>query len=126
MLNDGGAARSRAGASAPAAHPAHPEYTEIDGTRAVPFQRRIRKLYVDVPHVGDKVSFRYSANSRAKDIVDEMRKNVPLNPKKPAEIESISLLAVRDAVKRTKFFTELIKDVTGFKFERANARVERL
>src|SRR5260221_5571578 len=94
-------------------------YTEIDGTKAVPFQRRIKKLYVDITNVGDKVSFRYTANLRAKEIVDSMRTGLVLKPKHEAEIEIISLRAVRDAAKRTRFFTELIKDIRGFKFERA-------
>lgn len=92
-------------------------YTEVDYSKATPYQRRERMLFVDVTKAGGDISFKFSANDRAKDIVDEMQgKVISGNNEKP---ESISLFAIRDATLRTKFFTELIKDISDHRYENA-------
>jgi len=92
-------------------------YTEVDYSKAVPYQRRERKLYVDVTTSGETTSFRFSANDRAKQIVQLMQSQLRLKDDAPAKVAAISLFAVRDAALRTKFFTDLIKDIKGFKYQ---------
>ena len=94
-------------------------YIEPDYSRAVPYQRRERKLFVDIVKNGEQITFRYTANQRAKQIVDLMRAAIKYKDNQPPEVASISLFAVRDAGVRTKFFTTLISDISGYKFDGA-------
>ena len=91
-------------------------YTEVDYSRAVVYQRQEKHLIVEVTKDRDKVSFIYSANDRAMNIVNEFKSKLPFKPDVMPEIQRISLQAIRDPSVRTRFFTELIKSVNGYRY----------
>ena len=95
-------------------------YTEKNFSKAVPYQTRLKKLSIEVTKKGGEITFLYSANERAKDIVTALQKPIEYVDNEAAKVVRITLFAVRDPVLRTKFFTELIKDIEGYKFQGAD------
>jgi len=91
-------------------------YTEVDYSRAVVYQRQEKQLTVEITKDGDKMSFIHSANDRATHIVNELKSKLAFKPNVAPEIQRISLQAVRDPSVRTRFFTELIKTVDGYRY----------
>lgn len=91
-------------------------YTEVDYSRAVVYQRQEKQLTVEITKDGDKVSFIHSANDRAMHIVNELKSKLGFKPNVAPEILRISLQAIRDPLVRTRFFTELIKTVDGYRY----------
>jgi hypothetical protein len=91
-------------------------YTEVDYSRAVVYQRQEKQLTVEITKDGDKVSFIHSANDRAMHIVNELKSKLIFKENVAPEIQRISLQAVRDPSVRTRFFTELIKSLDGYKY----------
>lgn len=94
-------------------------YTEVDYSRAVVYQRQEKQLTVEITKDGDKVSFIHSANDRAMHIVNELKSKLSFKSNAAPEIQRISLEAIRDAAVRTRFFTELIKSVDGYRYMNA-------
>jgi hypothetical protein len=92
-------------------------YTELDYSRAVPYQRRERKLSIDIAASEENLNLRYNASERAAQIVEGIKSCLEYKEKDAPEVKQISLNGVRDPVARTKFFTQLIKGITGFKYE---------
>jgi hypothetical protein len=91
-------------------------YVDVDPSRALVYQREEKKLTVEISQEGDKVSFIHSANEKALEIVNELRKKLSFKGELAPQVVKITLKGVRDPKMRTKFFTELIKDVDGYKF----------
>jgi hypothetical protein len=101
-------------------------YTEVDHSRALVYQRRERTLTVELSKGADAVHFLHSANDRAKSIVEEIKALIAIKPECQLREEKITLSGVRDPVLRTKFFTQLIKGIPGFKYHNApNLTVDR-
>ena len=48
-------------------------YTELDYSRAVPYQRRLRKLSIEILPEGEALKIRYNANEKAAKIVEALR-----------------------------------------------------
>jgi hypothetical protein len=94
-------------------------YTEVDLSRAVVYQRRERTLCVEITKDADTVHFLHNANERAHKIVDEIKKLIAIKPECQLREEKITLMGIRDAALRTKFFTQLIKGIAGFKYQNA-------
>ncbi len=94
-------------------------YTDIDLSRSVVYQRREKTLSIEVVQKDDTVHFLYNANERARQIVDAMKALLTIKPDCQMVEERISLSGIRDAVLRTKFFTQLIKIIAGYKLQNA-------
>jgi len=91
-------------------------YVEVDYSRAVVYQRQEKRLTVEITKDGEKVSFIHSANERARHIVNDLKSKLAFKLNVVPEIQCISLEAVRDPFLRTRFFTELIKSVDGYRY----------
>ena len=94
-------------------------YTEIDLSRSVVYQRRERALAIEIVQNGDTVHFLYNASERARQIVDAMKVLLRTKPSLQLIEERVTLLGIRDAGLRTKFFTQLIKTIPGYKYQNA-------
>jgi hypothetical protein len=94
-------------------------YTELDYSRAVPYQRRQRKLSVEIAPVGETLNIRYDATEKAAKIVEGLKSALTYREKDAPQVQQITLRAIRDPALRTRFFTELIKGIDGFKYENA-------
>lgn len=94
-------------------------YTDIDLSRSVVYHRRKKTLSIEVVQKDDTVHFLYNANERALQIVDAMKALLSIKPDLQMVEERVSLSGIRDAVLRTKFFTQLIKTIAGYKYQNA-------
>ncbi len=92
-------------------------YTELDYSRAVPYQRRERKLLVELAPTGETLNIRYDATDKASKIVEGLKSALAYKDKDAPKVQRISLRSIRDAALRTRFFTELIKGIEGFSYE---------
>lgn len=95
------------------------KYTDVDLSRSVVYQRREKTVTIEVLQKEDKVHFLYNANERAGQIVDAMKLLLKIKPTLQLVEERVSLTGIRDAFLRTKFFTQLIKTVPGYKYQNA-------
>lgn len=94
-------------------------YTDIDLSRSVVYQRREKTLSIEIVQKDDEVHFLYNANDRARQIVDAMKALLKIKPACQLVEERVTLSGVRDAALRTKFFTQLIKTIPGYKYQNA-------
>jgi hypothetical protein len=92
-------------------------YTELDYSRAVPYQRRERKLHIDIAESAETLNLRYNATDKAAQIVEGIKSCLAYTKEDVPEVRRISLNAIRDPVTRTRFFTQLIKSLAGFRYE---------
>lgn len=94
-------------------------YTDVDLSRAVVYQRREKTLAIEIVQNNDAVHFLYNANDRARQIVDAIKALLKIKPSCQLIEERVTLSGVRDAALRTKFFTQLIKTIPGYKYQNA-------
>ena len=92
-------------------------YTDVDYSRAIVYQRREKKLWIEIAQNGQTISFIHNANERGKHIVEALKAEIKLAEGKPRKEDAISLFGVTDPLLRTKFFTQLIRGVEGYKYE---------
>ena len=92
-------------------------YTDVDFSRAVVYQRREKKLWVEITKDGPTISFIHNANDRAKQIVETLKAQIDVVDGAPRRDDAISLFGVTNPALRTKFFTEIIRGIEGYKYE---------
>lgn len=91
-------------------------YTETDLTKALQYSRRKRSAEIEVVKKGGEITFVHDATEKARMIVRELKKLIKPADGETIKEEAISLRTVRDPALRTRFFTELLKGITGQSF----------
>ncbi|PYJ10656.1 MAG: hypothetical protein DMF06_05560 [Verrucomicrobia bacterium] len=91
------------------------EYTHVDPTRMMAMQREQRHIQVEIENVGGKVEIHYNNNDRAVEVVEQFVSFVRASVDENLTATKIELRDIRDPVKRTEFFLELMHRMQGFR-----------
>ena len=92
------------------------KYTDFDPKTTRLMQRRRREVKIEVEKVGDRFEIRHDHTGRSVEIVNRMVEALTSTSETETKIEAVDLSGVSDPGLRTKFFTQLITNVQGFRF----------
>ena len=91
------------------------KYTDFDPKTTRLMQRRRREVKIEVEKLGDRFEIRHDHTARSVEIVNRMVEVLTSTSETEPKVEAVDLSGVTDPGLRTKFFTQLITNVQGFR-----------
>ncbi len=92
-------------------------FTEIDLSVALPYQRRQRKVKIEVTEGADGLCINYTSGAAADKIIEGLKSFIQYTTPNEPDIQRISVNSLRTAELRTRFFMLLIRGIEGFQFD---------
>lgn len=103
------------------------EYSEIDYSKTRLVQRTQKTAGIEFHVEGDKTLIRMPSNSKAKEITNSLKHRLDGKKKIEIPVNLIELSDFSTSNERTRFFTELISTLYGFKLDNVtNVKVESM
>lgn len=103
------------------------EYSDIDYGKTRLVQRKVKEAAIEFHREDGKTVIRMPANSKAKEIVEKIQGKLESKKKTTISVDEIEVSEFSSAHLRTKFFTDLVSKLDGFKLDNVTSvKVEQM